>query len=193
MMLGAKGLLTPDTYVGGIGNILNRIKSCMGGALHKTCGYAPGSYTVEAALVMPVIIGVFAALLYMIFFLHDQYIIRIYADRMAQECCWKYLENENYLVSASASEITSSVKSKYEKDLTAQMLVTDITISLGTCKKNLFTHVYTGTWRIVGKPQILVSTMPYYTFGTISYEGKYQRVYARKWIYGRDLLKSGSE
>lgn len=172
---------------------MKRIKGWMRDTIHKTYKYMPGSYTVEAALVIPVIIGVFAALLYMIFFLHDTYIIRIYADRMARESCWRYLENENYLVSASASEITSSIKSKYENELTAQMLITEITVSLGTCKKNLLTHMYTGTWRIVGKPQILVSTAPFYDFGTISYEGKYQRVYARKWIYGHDVLKSGSD
>lgn len=152
-----------------------------------------GSYTVEAALIMPIILGILSATLYMIFFLHDKYIIHVYADRMAQECCWSYVENENSLQKVSSARITEAVKNKYESELAAQMMITDITVSLGTCKKNIFTHIYTGTWRIVGKTNILIATEPFFTFGNISYTGSYQRLCAREWIYANDLKKSGGD
>lgn len=152
---------------------------------------AQGSYTVEASLVVPMIFLVMATLIYMIFYLHDQYIISVYANRMAQECCWLYVENEHARSKQSSSQIIGQVSEKYDKELQGQMLMTRITKSLGTCKKNLLSHVYTATWRVTGEPETFIDLSVFHFFDTVIGEGSYERIHIRQWILANDLVKGG--
>ncbi len=159
--------------------------------------YAKGSYTVEAALVFPVILLVLAAMLYLIFYLHDEYILCVYSNRMARECCWLYIENEHEDEKRSSNAIIEAVAQKYEPELEDQLLMMELTTSLGTCKKNILTHLYTATWKLVGKPVFLNDVSPYLDLSNIICEGEYARVHIRKWIYSTDalneLLQGGGE
>ena len=72
----------------------------------------------------------------------------------------------------------------------------EISKSLGLCKKNILTHLYTATWRIVGEPKTLLDLSRFHTFSTVACEGEYARVHIRKWIYGQEFkkeLKGGSD
>ncbi len=148
-----------------------------------------GSYTVEAALIFPIIVLVLAAMLYMIFYLHDKYILNVYVNRMAQECCWLFIENEHASEKRSSDVIIQEVSKKYEPELKAQLLMLEISKSLGLCKKNILTHLYTATWRIVGEPKTLLDLSRFHTFSTVACEGEYARVHIRKWIYGQEFQK----
>lgn len=154
----------------------------------KTYG-ALGSYTVEAACVFPIIVFVLVTMLYMIFYLHDHYILDVYVNRMAQECCWRYIENEHADEKCSSSEIIEEISGKYEPELKEQLLMMEISKSLGLCKKNILTHLYTATWRIVGKPKTFLDLSRFHVFSTVACQGEYSRVHIRKWIYGQEFQK----
>ena len=85
--------------------------------------------TVEAALVFPVILLVLAAMLYLIFYLHDEYILCVYSNRMARECCWLYIENEHEDEKRSSNAIIEAVAQKYEPELEDQLLMMELTTS----------------------------------------------------------------
>ena len=152
--------------------------------------YMDGSYTVEAALVFPIIVLILAAMLYMIFYLHDKYVIHVYANRMAQDCCWLYMENEHAREKLGSQEIIEMISQKYEPELKNQLLMTELTKSVGTCKKNLLTQLYTATWRLVGKPVLSVDVSSFHLFSPLSCEGEYARVHIRKWIYTREFKEA---
>ena len=149
---------------------------------------AAGSYTVEAALVMPMIILILVIAVYIICYLHDRYILRVYADRMAQECCWLYMENEKHTSTAGEEDITGTVSQKYDAELENQLLVMKLEKSLGTCRKNILTHKYTATWNVVGIPGEWVKTEPFIRIQSVVYEGKYERIHVRRWIYSQDFI-----
>ena len=148
-----------------------------------------GSYTVEASLVLPLVVLVLAVLVYMIFYLHDRYVLQIYADRMAQECCWLYAESENHWPQADSRDIMAAVQNKYETELQGQLLMLSLENSLGTCKKNILTQKYTVQWRVVGKPLLQINTEPFISFGKVICERSSERIHARYWIYAHDLIK----
>lgn len=154
---------------------------------------AGGSYTVEAALVFPVIFLIFISMLYMIFYIHDRYILLIYANRMAQESCWLFMENENQPQKRSNASIVQEVAAKYEHELQEQLLMTELTTSLGTCKKNILTHLYTSTWRVIGKTAIPLNLSPFNFFSDIVFEADESRVHIRKWIYTKEIEKGIGE
>lgn len=51
-----------------------------------------GSMTVEAAVVVPIVIFVITAVIYLCFFLHDRVVLQSYSLRRAEEIVW---DNEN--------------------------------------------------------------------------------------------------
>ena len=75
------------------------------------------------------------------------------------------------------------------EQLQDQMLMLHIDRILGTCKKNILTHVYTATWNVVATPQVFVDTEPFIKFGTVICEDSYERIHGRQWMYAYDLLK----
>lgn len=154
----------------------------------KAGRYIKASYTVEAALVLPLILVILAVFMYMIFYLHDMYILRSYANRMAQECCWDYIENEHAANGRTSRQIIRSVEDKYKAELEDQLLMSRLTDSLGTCKNNLLTQIYTATWRVVGEPETFMDLSVFYPFKPIVYEASYQRIHIRKWFYSRKVL-----
>ena len=148
-----------------------------------------GFYTVEAALVMPFIMMILAAMLYVIFFIHDREMIQVYLRRMAQETCYLVVEKENYMAEMSDQDIIHRIQEKYSKELQSQMLMLQIDGMNGTCKKNLLTHVYTATWNVTASPQVFVDVGEFIGFKTVICQESYERVHGRGWMYAYDLLK----
>ncbi len=148
-----------------------------------------GFYTVEAALVLPFIMMILAAVLYLIFYIHDREMINVYIRRMAQESCYLMVENENKRSPAAHQNIVDEIQLRYESELQDQMLMLHIDRVLGTCKKNILTHVYTATWNVVATPQVFVDIGQFVDFGTVICEDSYERIHARSWMYAHDLLK----
>lgn len=146
-----------------------------------------GSYTVEAALVFPVVVLVFVTMLYMVFYLHDKYILNIYANRMAQECTWRFLENEHAREKRGSDDIAQEISEKYEPEIKDQLLMLELTKSLATCKKNILTHLYTTTWRLVGEASTFLDLSDFHVFAPVACEAEYSRVHIRKWIYSREF------
>ncbi len=155
----------------------------------KKIGYMKASYTVEAAFVLPLILVILAVFLYMIFYLHDMYVLRAYANRMAQECCWNYIENEHADQEQTSRQIIQAVDDKYKAELEDQLLMSRLTDSLGTCKKNRLTQIYTATWRVVGEPVTFMDMSVFYPFKPVVYEASYHRIHIRSWFYSREVLK----
>ncbi len=148
-----------------------------------------GFYTVEAALVLPFIMMILAAMLYLIFYIHDREVIYVYIGRMAQESAYLIVENENAHPKVSHQDIIDQIQLKYGDELQNQMLMFHIERILGTCKKNILTHVYTATWNVVATPQIFVDIGQFIDFGSVICETSYERVHGRQWMYAHDLLK----
>ena len=148
-----------------------------------------GFYTVEAAMVMPFIMMILAAMLYMIFFIHDREVIHVYVQKMAQESCYLMVENENQRSQMSDQDIVDKIQGKYAKELQSQMLMLRIDRMLGTCKKNILTHVYTATWNVEAVPQVFVDVGQFIDFGTVVCKDSYERVHGRQWMYAYDLVK----
>ena len=157
----------------------------------KTIGYFDGSYTVEASLVMPFLLLIFVTLLYMIFYLHDLYMLEVYTNRMAAECCWLYVENESALEERDTESLIEEVADQYEEELQKQLLMTELTSSEGSCKKNLLTGLYTATWSITGEVSTAIDVSLFHVFDSLSSESTYSRVYARDWIYEQEILTGG--
>ncbi len=171
-------LLLCGIYRSGIFMSENR---CLKKLWEKNCKRA--SYTVEAALVLPFILLIMAAFLYVVFYLHDQYILYVYANRMARECCWEYVENEHAREQRTSREIIGAVEGKYGPELEDQLLMSRLTASVGTCKKNLLTKLYTATWRVVGEPETLIDLSVFHVFEPVVYEASYERLHIRQWFY----------
>lgn len=151
--------------------------------------YARGSYTVEASLVFPILLLVFISMLYMIFYIHDRYILYVYANRMAQECCWLMVENEHELEKRSHEQIIDQVSKKFGPELEKQLILVTLTESLGTCKRNILTHLYTSTWKVVGETVMPMNLSSFRLFPDIVIEVDETRVSIRKWIYTKEIEK----
>lgn len=155
--------------------------------------FAQGSYTVEASLVFPILFLVFISMLYMIFYIHDRYTLYIYANRMAQECCWLMVENEHELEKRSHEQIIDQVSKKFVPELEKQLIMVTLTESLGTCKKNILTHLYTSTWKVAGEASLPVNLSLFHFFPDIVIEVDETRVSIRKWIYTKEIEKGMGE
>ena len=146
-----------------------------------------GYYTVEAALVIPFVMIILAAMLYLIFYIHDREVIDIYLRRMAQESCYEMVKNE------TDQEIIDTIQAKYANELQGQMLMLHIDQIHGTCKKNILTHVCTTTWNAAATPQLFVNVEQFIDFGNVICQISYERVHARQWMYAYDILNQGGE
>ena len=85
-----------------------------------------GSMTVEAAVVVPMVIFILAAVIYLCFFLHDRAVLQSYSLRQAESTAWeKEISRKRVNVSVSGSmktrgeEMVTGGKWQLEKEMCA--------------------------------------------------------------------------
>jgi Flp pilus assembly protein TadG len=72
------------------------------------CRRENGSFTVEASILMPFIIFLIMACIYMLFFLHDKEVMQSYSMRKAEQLLWQENQNEEVdLLMMTVEEISS--------------------------------------------------------------------------------------
>lgn len=150
-----------------------------------------GYYTVEAALIMPFVTLIFAALLYVVMMIHDRCMIKMWADRFAEQGSYLILENEKRNSDQSEEAVLNALKVQEIEKLVNGLLVTDdIRVDL-TCSNYLTGHmmetqcVISGVIRV---PQLFQVFIPN---DTISESGLCRLIHAKRWIYSNDALTGG--
>lgn len=98
-----------------------------------------GSYTIEAALIFPFIMGVIVFIIYMSFFLHDRAVMKSCAYQAALK---------GSLVRTSSSDMETEAKRSADYNISGLLLATeDVTSQVNVCGKEV-TVSYTGSLRI---------------------------------------------
>lgn len=118
-----------------------------------------GSYTIEAALIMPLILGTIVVLLYMSFFLHDNAVIKegtiLLANRYTNERKLSNAEIKQKLQEDSQQVILDKVIAT--KNITADITVGDKKIKISSSGTFQFPHIYIVT-TIFNKGNLTISS-----------------------------------